>query len=93
MLDKASSLILFMLFLSNFLSSLASPLLPPFIKDERGIAEIWTGIFFTIYAIAFTIIAFITGKLVDRIKHKKVIFCGALMMSASTFCYGLISRI
>ena len=92
MFDRAVGLLFLLLFISNTIYGLASPFLPTFF-DDRGISSTWTGLIFSAYAIAMTIISLLAGKCLDRIGHRKIMLFGALLMSASIVSFGLIERI
>ena len=92
MFDRSAGLLFLLLFISNTIYGLASPFLPTFFED-RGINSTWTGLIFTAYAIAPIIVSLIAGKLLDKVRHSRVILFGALLMSASIVSFGLIERI
>ena len=89
MLDKASVLILLMLFQQNSITGLATPLLPP-LFDERDIGSTITGVVFTIFSVSFTLISIVAGKIVDSVGHKKVILIAATLMFVTTISYGFL---
>ena len=91
MFDRTVGLLFLLLFISNTIYGLASPFLPTFYND-RGISSTWTGLIFSAFAIAMTIVSLLAGKCLDRIGHNKIMLFGILLMSASTMSFGLIER-
>ena len=92
MFDKSIYLILAMLGMTNTIYGLASPFLPTLL-DDAGIDETWTGLIFTVYAIASMITSLIVGKIIDRAGHRCMITAGSVLMAASIFCFGLVYRL
>ena len=92
MLDRSILLILFCTFISNTIYGLASPFLPT-VLELKDVSSVWTGVIFSAYAIASTIVAVLTGLVLDKIGHNKVIMFGAFLMSGSIIAFGFIEDI
>ena len=92
MCDKSILLILAILVTSNTFYGLAAPFLPTLLED-LDIAETLTGLIFSAYAIASMIMSLFVGKIIDRAGHRCIITLGALLMSTSIFCFGLVHRL
>ena len=92
MIDRSILLLLFCSFISNTIYGLASPFLPT-VLELKEVSSVWTGIIFSAYAIAATIVAILTGSLLDKIGHSKVITFGAFLMSCSIIAFGFIEDI
>ena len=90
--DCALVLLLSILFASNTIYGLASPFLPTFLEDKE-IDSHWTGLIFSMYAVATTISAIFIGKYLDSLGHNRVIMVGSFLMSACIVCFGLIERL
>ena len=90
--DRYILLILLVLFVSNTIYGLASPFLPKELED-KDIAHVWTGIIFSSYAVASILVSILTGSLLDKISHKKIITFGTFLMSVSITCFGLIAEL
>jgi MFS family permease len=74
------------------LTGVASPLVPPLFQD-KNIGSTLTDIVFASFALAFTLIALVAGKVVDSVGHKKVIIFAAILMFFTTVSYGLVCKI
>eukprot|EP00353_Schmidingerella_taraikaensis_P006822 CAMPEP_0185568234 /NCGR_PEP_ID=MMETSP0434-20130131/1255_1 /TAXON_ID=626734 ORGANISM="Favella taraikaensis, Strain Fe Narragansett Bay" /NCGR_SAMPLE_ID=MMETSP0434 /ASSEMBLY_ACC=CAM_ASM_000379 /LENGTH=67 /DNA_ID=CAMNT_0028182679 /DNA_START=119 /DNA_END=318 /DNA_ORIENTATION=+ len=61
---------------------LAAPFLPALL-EERGVASTWTGLIFGIYAISMVVFSLITGKIVDKVGHNKIMAIGTFVMALS----------
>ena len=85
-------MILLVLFVSNTIYGLASPFLPNEL-EEKGIAPVWTGIIFSSYAVATIFVSILTGLLLEKVGHNKIITFGSLLMSASITCFGFIAEL
>lgn len=89
MYDKSIYFLTLVLMTTNMIYGLAAPFLPT-LFDDLGIEETWTGIIFSVYAVAVMIASLFTGKLLDRVGYRTMIFSGLIMMSASICCFGLV---
>jgi len=69
MLDKNIALILVVLFLDNTSYGMAVPFLPILIS-KRGISSIWTGLVFSSFSIAYTIVSPFVGAILDKVGHR-----------------------
>ena len=85
-------LLLITIFVVNTIYGLASPFLPS-VLEEKDVSSIWTGIIFSTYAVAATIMSIVTGGCLDKLGHKTVITVGAFLMSAAIICFGFITDI
>ena len=92
MLDRSILLILFCTFISNTIYGLASPFLPT-VLELKDVSSVWTGVIFSAYAIAATIVSILTGLILDKIGHNKVFMFGAFLMSGSIIAFGFIEDI
>ena len=92
MFDRSIGLLLLAIFVSNTIYGLASPFLPT-VLEEKEIAPTWTGIIFAAFAVASTAASLLTGKILDKISHNKVIMFGCILMSASITAFGMIEQI
>jgi len=82
MLDRYFLTILVTTFLVNTMYGLAAPFLPALL-EERGVASTWTGLIFGIYAISMVVFSLITGKIVDKVGHNKIMAIGTFVMALS----------
>mmetsp|Transcript_25968 Transcript_25968/g.51767 ORF Transcript_25968/g.51767 Transcript_25968/m.51767 type:complete len:462 (-) Transcript_25968:248-1633(-) len=89
-LNRSTSTILVMIFLSNTIYGLGAPFLPKLLA-QKDIDQVWTGIIFAVYAVSQVCFALICGKIVDRLGHRKVMVVGALTMAAAVAAFGIVS--
>ena len=89
MFDRSIALLLLAIFVSNTIYGLASPFLPT-VLEEKQIAPTWTGIIFAAFAVASTFAALLTGSILDKIGHNKIICFGCVLMSGSIAAFGMI---
>ena len=91
MLDRSIVLVLVSQFFSATMYGLASPFLPT-VFEEKNISSVWTGVIFSVYAIAMMIVALIVGKILDRVSHRTIIVSGCFLMAISVAGFGVIER-
>ena len=91
-IDRYILLLLSCTFVANTIYGLASPFLPN-VLENKEVSSVWTGVIFSAYAIAATIVSILTGSILDKIGHKKVITIGAFLMSCSIVAFGFIEDI
>ena len=89
MCDFTLVLLLVTIFFGNMMYSLASPFLPE-VLEEKGITSVWTGIIFAVYAVAKTFTNIITGKVIGKFGHKRIMMVGAFIMAAAIASFGFI---
>ena len=89
MCDFTLVLLLVTIFFANMMYSLASPFLPE-VLEEKGITSVWTGIIFAVYAVAKTFTNIITGKVIGKCGHKRIIMVGAFIMAGTIASFGFI---
>ena len=92
MFDKSIFLILAMLGITNTIYGLASPFLPTLL-NEAGIEETWTGLIFSMYAVASITTSLFVGKLINRIGHRIMITAGATLMALSIIGFGAVHHV
>jgi len=89
MVDCALVLLLVTLFVANTIYGLASPFLPTVLEDKE-ISSVWTGIIFASYAVASTFTSIITGMVLEKYGHNRIIMLGAFLMAAAIASFGFI---
>ena len=87
-MDKSTLLLLVLLGISNTEYSLPSPFLPDQLK-EKGV-ESWTGLIFSVYAITSVITSLFVGKLLNKIRHRKMITAGSSLLAFSIIGFGAV---
>ena len=90
-MEKSIVLLLVLLVISNSEYSLLSPVLPEMLK-EKGV-EKWSGLIFSVYAVAMTVTSFFVGGLIDRIGHRAMIITGTTILALSIISFGAEANI
>ena len=91
MFNTSIVLVLISQFFSATMYGLASPFLPT-VFEEKDIPSVWTGVIFSIYAVAMMIISLFVGKILDKVSHKSIITSGCFLMGVSVAGFGFIER-
>ena len=92
MVDYTLLLVLVTLLCSNIIYGLAAPFLPT-VLEEKDIDNVWTGIIFAAYAVSSTFTSIITGKVLQRFGHNRIMMLGAFLMAAAIASFGFIEEI
>ena len=87
-MEKYILLLLVLIGISNTEYSLPSPFLPDELK-EKGV-ESWTGLIFSVYALASVITSLYLGKLLNWVPHRKIITAGSTLLSLSIVGFGAV---
>ena len=87
--DRSLTLLLITIYFTNAIYGLASPFLPQ-VLEQKNIQSVWTGVIFSAYAIASTISAIVTGKVLNSIGHGPVITFGGFLMAGSIVGFGFL---
>ena len=77
---------------SNIIYGLASPFLPT-VLEEKDINNVWTGIIFAAYAVSATFTSIITGKVIGKFGHNRIMTLGAFLMAGAIASFGFIEEI
>ena len=91
MFNRSIVLVLISQFFSATMYGLASPFLPT-VFEEKDIPSIWTGVIFSIYAVASMIVSLFVGKILDKVSHRTIITSGCFIMGLSVSGFGFIER-
>lgn len=91
---KKSSMItiLFTTFWPNTIYGLAALFLPKFMED-KDVEQIWTGVILSSYAVSKVGFAFLCGKVIDKISHKKVMAISSIVMIQATVAFGCLDHL
>ena len=91
MFNTSIVLVLISQFFSATMYGLASPFLPT-VFEEKDIPSIWTGVIFSIYAVAYMIVSLFVGKILNKVSHRTIITSGCFIMGLSVAGFGFIER-
>ena len=70
--------------------AMLTPVIPHYVEDKLGNGTIAVGIAVGAFAIGAILLRTYAGRLGDRIGRRILIISGALLVAASTACYGLV---
>ena len=62
------------------------------VLEEKEIESIWTGIIFAAYAVAAIFTSIVTGKVLVRFGHNRIIMLGAFLMAVAIASFGFIEE-
>jgi MFS family permease len=73
-----------------FALAMLTPVLPHYVEDSLHHGSVAVGVAVGAFAVGAVVLRTYAGRLGDRVGRRVLIIGGALLVAASTFCYGLV---